>query len=195
MLSALESAVGPGDTVEVYTSQKSHVVETLVAGKTHVQKWADTAAYNLPQRFARHSHKRAYRWMEREYAQRMRAPAGAPIWVGFDLARTVRHRKDGDTVLVLSVPRSELLLSMYEPWWQSVLEGWCADHDEHWGLHFHWPCRCTGRRRRETWKTIFDLAGSPTEWQGVLDRIEPGWVVKAYAPGEDAPAAIALPGG
>jgi len=160
-------------------------METLVAGVMHVQKWADTAAYNLPDRFRRHAHKRAYRWMAREYAQRMHLPGGAPVWVGFDFPRTVRHRKDGDATVVLLVPRAELLLSMYEPWWRSVLEGWCTDHDEHWGLHDRWPCACDGKHRRETWKTIFDMTGSPTEWQGVLDRIEPQWVVKIYASGED----------
>lgn len=190
MLSALEAAFGPDDVVEVYTSQKSHAVEALRANATHVQAWANTAAYDRPDRFSRHAHKRAYRWMEREYAERVHPPAGAPVWVGFDLARTVRHRRDG-SVLVLRVPRSELLLSMYEPWWQSVLEGWCADHDEHWGLHDRWPCACTGRRRRESWNRIFDLSGVPTEWQGVLDRIEPQWVVRMYAPGEEVPVAAA----
>jgi hypothetical protein len=72
MLFALESAFGPGDAVEFYTSQKDHVVETLRAGATHVQHWANTAAYDLPDRFRRHSDRRAYRWMEREYGQRVR---------------------------------------------------------------------------------------------------------------------------
>lgn len=66
MLSALESAFGPGSDVEVYTNQKRRVVETLLAGDTHVQRWADTAAYDLPNRFSRNKHRRAYRWMERE---------------------------------------------------------------------------------------------------------------------------------
>lgn len=116
----------------------------------------------------------------------MRSPAGAPVWVGLDLATTVMLRKPDDFVLVLRVPRDELLLSMYEPWWQSVLEGWCPDHDEHWGLHLGWSCGCPGKRRRETWKKIFDLAGAPKEWQGVLDHIEPGWVVKTDGPDEEA---------
>jgi hypothetical protein len=66
--------------------------------------------------------------MEREYRERMRPPVGTPVWVGFNLATTMMLRKPDDFVLVLRVPRDELLLSMYEPWWQSVLEGWCHDH-------------------------------------------------------------------
>ena len=189
MLSAFASAFGPGDTVMAYTSQKSHVVETLRADATHVQKWADTAAYNLENKFARDCHQRAYRFMEREFTERMGTPRGAPVWVGFDFTVTAALRKDDDTVLVLKIPRSEILLSMYDPWSKSVLDGWCVDHDVPWGLHLGNPCRCPDERRNASWKSIFNVSGPPTDWQGVMDRIDPQWLVKSYAPGESIPEA------
>jgi hypothetical protein len=182
---ALDTAFGPGDTVEVYTSQKNRVLDTLRSGETHVQPWANTAAYDLPDRFRRHAHKRAYLWIAREYAVHIAPPVGALVWVGFNLVRTVECRKADDAVLILRVPRSILLLSMYEPWWRSVLEGWCTDHDVDWGLHDRWPCACTGHRRRESWETILTVTGNPADWQGVLDRLEPSWLVAAYGPGEE----------
>ena len=177
----LEAAFGPGQTVQVYSSQEARVIETLRRGATHVQNWMDTAAYDLADRFRRRAHKRAYRWMEREFTKRIRKPVGAPIWVSFDLTGKLSRQKEGYTILALDVPRSELLLSSYKPWSEDVLDGWCLDHcDEPYGVRLGPPCACTGRRRRESWTGIFDVGGTPADWQGVLDRIEPNWVTKFF---------------
>jgi hypothetical protein len=39
------------------------------------------------------------------------------------------------------------------------------------------------------WTTV-DLSGVPTDWQGVLDRIESDWFVKADAAGEQVPSSL-----
>jgi hypothetical protein len=189
VISSLDAAYGPGATVEVYTSQKNHVAERVLAGERHIQPWAKSAAYDSPfGRGWRVAHKRGYLWMSREYAARMGRPLiAAPVWVGFDLGWMLRlrspafypKRRETERVLALRVPRSELLLSDYDGWSNFVLEGICLDHDA--SARDITPgarCGCTARRRHESWRGIFKLAADPLEWQGVLDRIEPAWEAK-----------------
>lgn len=83
-----------------------------------------------------------------------------------------------EVVLELSIPALEILQSQYyrspSEKWERVLYGVpCCRHES--GETCHHVLTCHGIRA--TWETLFDLTGGPTDWQGIVDRIEPHWLV------------------
>lgn len=165
----------------VHSAQRHDVVERLIAGETHIQSWERSAAYDLANRWSRLKHKRAYFWMGHHYEQRMRrALPAAPVWGSFDYdeiaaLQRIYGREANESVVTLHIPRSELLLSMYEPWVKYVLEGYCIGDQQAFRPRF--ACEHSGRVRRASWNSIFDLSSAPKDWQAVFDRIEPTWLV------------------
>ncbi len=185
MLYAMERAFGPGDRVTVYSEQRNEVADRLSRGVTHFQPWSSSAAYDksMGREFCQ-AHKRGYFWMAREFKLRMGRPLiAAPVWLSFDyetmapISELYKKRKAIEKIIALEVPRSELLLSMLDPWINRVLAGWCLD-EEIPKLRQAPTCECTGARRRETWARIFDISATPADWQAVVDRIEPAWLTK-----------------
>lgn len=174
------------DYITVYSEQSLAVAQIVSSGQLHMQPWGNSAAYALASKGTANAHKRAYLWMASEFEKRMgrRLPA-APVWVGFDLRKVMslrnayRDRKVNERILELSIPRSELLISMYEPWCTQILEGHCIG-DVVPRLNFRGKCSHPGKQRRQTWESIFNLSSDPNHWQGITDRIEPDWLVRVH---------------
>jgi len=185
MLDATQPADGVVDFVEVYSAQRNDVVTKLQNGDPHVQSWNRIAAYDSGLgRMSRVAHKRAYFWMASEYRARMGHPLiAAPVWVGFDRENATQHHQLGprrtvEKLLVLQVPRTEILISNYAPWESHILWGLCLEHNrDYFEFLERMKCRCTGRRRRESWREIFELPPTDTPLQGVMDRIKPEWLL------------------
>jgi len=186
MLSALEAAFGPGETVRVYSEQRNDVIARLVAGDDHVQPWLKSAAYDTSiGRDLRIAHKRGYFWIAREYEARMGvALPAAPIWVGFNREKFLRsHRSDArritsEKILVLDVPRCEMLLSDYDGWSKYILAGVCLENESEFiSTLTGRTCTCIGRQRRETWQGIFQISEDPKSWQGIVPRFQASWLV------------------
>lgn len=184
---ALRAAFGASGIVEVYTAQRHNVRDKLLRREVHIQPWSASAAHDreLPL-LTRINHRRGYLFMAREFERRMGHPlTEAPVWVGFDLEATrgsqalYPQRAQNESILTLAVPFDELLLSTYNPWIYDILDCFCIDRG-HKAFGFRFPalrCGCTGRQRRDSWLSIFDLSRNPKEWQGVIDRIEPSWLI------------------
>lgn len=178
----------PANIITVYSAQKKPVTAALLGGQRHVQPWAKSAAYDLPNRPNRHAHRRAYMWMASQFERRTgQSLQTAPVWLSFDL-KTVLHfhnlytdRNVTENVLELRIPASELLISMYQPCCEQILEGQCTTHRAPRPNLRLTPCKHRGKVRRQTWEAIFNLSQNPHDWQAIAKHIEPHWLVGVHA--------------
>jgi hypothetical protein len=186
MESAPTSRLAATQTVTAYSEQSNDVAAKLEAGERHVQPWSESAAYNpRVHRLVRIAHKRGYIWIAKQYELRTGQPLqAAPVWVAFDLETIMDlrgptmfpQRRVDSRVVALEIPHSAVLYSRHFLWTERVLRGVCLHHGE--SATFNptgTTCRCTARSRRTSWEGIFSLPDDRSEWQGIVDRIEPTW--------------------
>jgi hypothetical protein len=76
-------------------------------------------------------------------------------------------------LLTLDVPASQVLLTDYNFWAWTVLWSWCG---------FHGPgIACETACREESWRAaLFSIPEDPSKQQGILNRLEPGWLKSIY---------------
>lgn len=175
--------------IQAFSVQHHIVAERLEGGQIHRQPWLKSAAYaGTPADPTGLLHRRAYLWMASQYAKRMgRRLHSAPVWMTFSKTHAFNCVKvpDEEVVLELCVPVSEVLVSQYDrsssQKWERVLWGEsCCVHD------FAESCHHVVRRQaiRATWEVLFVLTGDSKDWQGIIDRIEPQWVVGRISRGD-----------
>ena len=169
--------------VRCFSVQHRSVVEKLERGDVHCQPWLRSAAYmGTPCDPDGRCHRRGYLWMASQYAKRMGCRLRtAPVWVSFASSKAFCSVKDFEVevVLELTIPRSELLISQYfrppSDNWERVLAN--SSFLAH--ACFDSLDRISKRRaKRATWERLFILSDDPSDWQGVVDRFEPRWLVR-----------------
>ena len=167
--------------IQAFTVQHHTVAECLESGQIHRQPWIKSAAFTTtPSDPTGQLHRRAYLWMASQFAKRKsRRLHSAPIWIGFSADRALACIKDCETVVLqVAIPASEVLLSQYyrspTEKWERVLWGEpCCTHE------FLQTCihGSSLRSKRLSWETLFLLTGDPTDWQAIVDRLEPHWLI------------------
>jgi hypothetical protein len=164
----------------VYTLQAAEVVARLLAGRTHVQLWDQSAVAGTPKDPDGSKHRRAYEWIARAYIRITgHDMAAAPVFVTEDKASAVRGAAVGPSsrLLTLDVPADRILLHDSGFFAKTMLWGDCPEHGP-------WGAFCPSPDCLETsWALVLTVPSSSAQRQGVVDRIEPEWVVSV----EDEP--------
>lgn len=162
------------DRITLYTAQENGIVERLEAGEVHVQPWDQSSAVKgTPRDKSGVYHRPAYEYLVSRFRIRMGASInGAPIFTLADKDTILKFKDAGSPskLLTLEVPTSEILRTDYDVWASKVLFGFCVHHELFCAFD---ACKI------QSWDAaLFNWPSDPTKCQGVLNRIEPDWVIR-----------------
>ena len=162
--------------IEVYSSQKSHVVDRLKESLTYIPKWNESAACdpNIGE-VRRLLHESAYLWKMDQFEKRFkRRPRDGLFWVCLDKSslKIMEKNNPENKLIALNIPVEEILISSLIDW-EHVLQHDVWDGNR-WVMTLQEPSELT----RQSWEIIFKIPNNYplSSLQGVMDRVEPGWV-------------------